>query len=63
MMGMGMSGMLLERPDVQRELNLTEQQKTQIRQMQEAMRAAMAGAARLAPAGAAPEDGRAAPEK
>jgi Spy/CpxP family protein refolding chaperone len=40
MMGMGMSGMLLERPDVQRELNLTEQQKTQIRQMQEAMRAA-----------------------
>jgi Spy/CpxP family protein refolding chaperone len=41
MMGMGMSGMLLERPDVQRELNLTEQQKTQIRQMQESMRTAM----------------------
>jgi Spy/CpxP family protein refolding chaperone len=40
MMGMGMAGALLERPDVQRELNLTEQQKTQIRQMQEAMRAA-----------------------
>ena len=41
MMGAGMSGMLLQRPDVQRELNLTEQQKTQIRQMQEAMRTAM----------------------
>jgi Spy/CpxP family protein refolding chaperone len=40
MMGMGMASALLERPDVQRELNLTEQQKTQIRQMQEAMRAA-----------------------
>ena len=40
MMGMGMAGMLLQRPDVQRELNLTEQQKTQIRQMQEAMRTA-----------------------
>jgi Spy/CpxP family protein refolding chaperone len=40
MMGAGMAGMLLQRPDVQRELNLTEQQKTQIRQMQEAMRAA-----------------------
>jgi Spy/CpxP family protein refolding chaperone len=40
MMGAGMAGMLLQRPDVQRELNLTEQQKTQIRQMQEAMRTA-----------------------
>ena len=40
MMGMGMASALLERPDVQRELNLTEQQKTQIRQMQEAMRTA-----------------------
>ena len=40
MMGAGIAGALLERPDVQRELNLTEQQKTQIRQMQEAMRAA-----------------------
>lgn len=41
MMGAGMAGMLLQRPDVQRELNLTEQQKTQIRQMQESMRTAM----------------------
>jgi len=40
MMGAGMAGILLQRPDVQRELNLTEQQKTQIRQMQEAMRTA-----------------------
>ncbi|MCX7992622.1 MAG: hypothetical protein N2651_03015 [Fimbriimonadales bacterium] len=36
-----MSGMLLQRPDVQRELNLTEQQKNQIRQMQENQRTAM----------------------
>jgi Spy/CpxP family protein refolding chaperone len=36
-----MSGMLLQRPDVQRELNLTEQQKSQIRQMQENQRTAM----------------------
>ncbi len=36
-----MSGMLLQRADVQRELNLTEQQKNQIRQMQENQRAAM----------------------
>ncbi|MFN4033581.1 MAG: hypothetical protein ACK4ME_08190 [Fimbriimonadales bacterium] len=36
-----MSGMLLQRADVQRELNLTEQQKSQIRQMQENQRAAM----------------------
>ncbi len=41
MMGMNMAGMLLERPDVQRELNLTEQQKNQIRQMQENQRVAM----------------------
>lgn len=41
MMGAGMAGMLLERPDVQRELNLTEQQKSQIRQMQENQRVAM----------------------
>lgn len=41
MMGAGMAGMLLERPDVQRELNLTEQQKSQIRQMQENQRTAM----------------------
>jgi Spy/CpxP family protein refolding chaperone len=41
MMGAGMAGMLLERPDVQRELNLTEQQKNQIRQMQENQRVAM----------------------
>ncbi|MDW8107340.1 MAG: Spy/CpxP family protein refolding chaperone [Armatimonadota bacterium] len=36
----GMAAMLLERADVQRELNLTEQQRNQIRQMREAMRAA-----------------------
>ncbi|MCS7301398.1 MAG: hypothetical protein NZ556_07585 [Fimbriimonadales bacterium] len=42
MMGGGMmAGMLLQRPDVQRELNLTEQQKAQIRQMQENQRTAM----------------------
>ncbi|MFN3689387.1 MAG: hypothetical protein ACK4UU_00505 [Fimbriimonadales bacterium] len=41
MMGAGMAGMLLQRPDVQRELNLTEQQKNQIRQMQENQRTAM----------------------
>lgn len=41
MMGVNMAGMLLERPDVQRELNLTEQQKNQIRQMQENQRVAM----------------------
>ncbi|GIV06273.1 MAG: hypothetical protein KatS3mg016_1848 [Fimbriimonadales bacterium] len=41
MMGMNMAGMLLQRPDVQRELNLTEQQKNQIRQMQESQRVAM----------------------
>ncbi|MDW8051920.1 MAG: Spy/CpxP family protein refolding chaperone [Armatimonadota bacterium] len=36
----GMAAMLLERADVQRELNLTEQQKAQLRQMREALRAA-----------------------
>lgn len=41
MMGAGMAGTLLQRSDVQRELNLTEQQKNQIRQMQESMRMAM----------------------
>ncbi len=41
MMGAGMAGMLLERADVQRELNLTEQQKNQIQQMQQNMRTAM----------------------
>lgn len=41
MMGAGMAGTLLQRSDVQRELNLTEQQKNQIRQMQESMRVAM----------------------
>mgnify|MGYP001045004619 CR=1 FL=1 len=40
MMGAGLAGLLLQRPDVQRELNLTEQQKTQVQQMQESMRAA-----------------------
>lgn len=41
MMGVGLAGTLLRRSDVQRELNLTEQQKNQIRQMQESMRTAM----------------------
>lgn len=41
MMGASMAGALLERSDVQRELNLTEQQRNQIRQMQQSMRMAM----------------------
>lgn len=41
MMDISMAGMLLQRPDVQRELNLTEQQRNQIRQMQENQRTAM----------------------
>ncbi|GBC90668.1 MAG: hypothetical protein N2045_10225 [Fimbriimonadales bacterium] len=41
MQGRGIAGMLLMRPDVQRELNLTEQQKAKINEMQQAMRVAM----------------------
>jgi Spy/CpxP family protein refolding chaperone len=41
MTGANIAGMLLQRPDVQRELNLTEQQKNQIQQIQESMRQAM----------------------
>ncbi len=41
MAGMGIEMTLLQRADVQRELNLTEQQKNQIRQMQENQRTAM----------------------
>lgn len=39
--GAGIGGMLLNRADVQRELNLTEQQKAKINEMQQAQRAAM----------------------
>ncbi len=46
---MGLSAMLLERADVQRELNLTEQQKTQIRQMLEEQRRARAELRNLPP--------------